>query len=225
MVSRSGSGEHVAHGGLLLLADAVLAGDGAAVIDAEVEDAVGKIHGDLLLAGNGLVVEDHGVEVAVASVEDVGAAEVDLGGHAGDGFKDAGKCGAGDDAILHDVVGRDAAHGGEGGFAALPDEAAFFGSEGEANLPGTVLFADGVGLGDLRSDLGGGAVEFDEQEGFADGVVGVDGGLGGLGGEAVHHLEGGGQHAGGDDVRDGLGRGGRGVKGGEQDLDGLRGAW
>ena len=39
MVCEVGLGEHVAHGLLLLAADAVLAGDGAAVVDAEVEDA------------------------------------------------------------------------------------------------------------------------------------------------------------------------------------------
>ena len=35
-----------------------------------------------------------------------------------------GERGAGNDAVLHDVVGGDAAHGGEGGFAAFPDEGA-----------------------------------------------------------------------------------------------------
>ena len=64
------------------------------------------------------------MQVAVAGVEDVGDAEADLGGHAGDFVQHAREGGAGDDAVLHDVVGRDAAHGGEGGFAALPDEGA-----------------------------------------------------------------------------------------------------
>ena len=49
-----GLGEHVAHGLLLLAADAVLAGDGAAVVDAEVQDAVGEVERDLFLAGDGL---------------------------------------------------------------------------------------------------------------------------------------------------------------------------
>ena len=48
-----GLGEHVAHGLLLLAADAVLAGDGAAVVHAEVQDAVGEVERDLLLARDG----------------------------------------------------------------------------------------------------------------------------------------------------------------------------
>ena len=49
----------------------------------------------------------------------------------------------------------------------------------------------------------------------------MDGGFGGLGGEAVHDLERGGEHAGGDDVGDGLAGGGDGVEGGEEDLHGF----
>src|SRR5436309_14426652 len=40
-----GLGEHVAHGFLLLLAYAMLAGDGAAMVDAEAENAIGKLEG------------------------------------------------------------------------------------------------------------------------------------------------------------------------------------
>ena len=70
----------------------------------------------------------------------------------------------------------------------------------------------------LGVDFVDGAVELDEQERFADGVVGVDGGFGGQDGEAVHHLHRGGKHAGGDDVGDGLAGGGDGVECGEEDL-------
>src|SRR5665213_12317 len=49
----------------------------------------------------------------------------------------------------------------------------------------------------------------------------MDGGFGRHGGEAIHHLERGGEHAGGDDVGDGLGGGGDGVECGEQNLDGF----
>ena len=67
-------------------------------------------------------------------------------------------------------------------------------------------------------DFGYGAVEFDEQEPAAVGIVGVDGGFGGLDGEVVHHLDGGGEHAGGDDVADGGAGFVGGVEGGEQRL-------
>ena len=53
------------------------------------------------------------------------------------------------------------------------------------------------------------------------GIVGMNGGFGGLDGEAVHDLHGGGKLAGGDDVGDGLGGGGDGVEGGEDDLNRL----
>ena len=65
-------GEHARHVLRLVHADAVLAGDRAAVLDAEVEDgaadALGRLAGTL-----DLVVEEHQrVQVAVAGVEDVG---------------------------------------------------------------------------------------------------------------------------------------------------------
>ena len=67
-------------------------------------------------------------------------------------------------------------------------------------------------------DFGYGAVEFHEQEPAAIRVVGVDGGFGGLNGEIVHHFDGGGEHAGGDDAADGGACFVGGVEGGEQRL-------
>ncbi len=52
--------------------------------------------------------------------------------------------------------------------------------DGEAGLPGSVVLGERDDCGHLEIDFGLGAVEFDEQEGFADGVVRMDGGLGGL---------------------------------------------
>ena len=137
-----GLGEHVAHDALLLAADAVLAGDGAAGVDAELEDFVGEIERAFFFAGVRAVVEDHRVEVAVAGVEDVGDAQAGLGGHLVHAREYGRKRGARDDAVLHDVVGRDAAHGGEGGFAALPDEGALGVGLREALLPCAVLCAE-----------------------------------------------------------------------------------
>ena len=79
-----GFGEHVAHDALLLAADAVFAGDGAAGVDAELKDFVGEIERAFFFACVRGVVEDHGVEVAVAGVEDVGDAQAGFGGHACD---------------------------------------------------------------------------------------------------------------------------------------------
>ena len=195
-----GFGEHVAHDALLLSADAVLAGDGAAGVDAELEDLVGEIECALLFAFVGAVVENHGMKVAVAGVEDVGDAQAGLGGHRLHLVEDARERGARDDAVLHDVVGRDAAHGGEGGFAALPDESAFGVGLRESLFPCAVLCAELADALHLRVDFVDGAVELDEQKTFAVGVAGVDRGFGGEDGGAVHHLHRGGKHAGGDDV-------------------------
>ena len=87
MVSRSGVGVHVGHAALLLAADAVLAGDGAAGVDADLEDAHGEVDGAFFFAGVVGAVEDDGVEVAVAGVEDVGDAKIFGGGHARRSFR------------------------------------------------------------------------------------------------------------------------------------------
>ena len=92
--------------------------------------------------------------------------------------------GAGNDAVLHDVVGRDAAHGGEGGFAAFPDEGALGFGLRDADFGGGVGAADFVDVGHEGVDFGDGAVEFDEEKRAAHRIVGVDGGFGGLDGEA-----------------------------------------
>ena len=213
-----GFGEHFGHGVFFVLADAVFAGDGATGGDAEVEDLGGQGLGGVLLAGDACVVEDEGMEVAIAGVEDVGDADACFGAEAGNFAHDLGEGGAWDDAVLDDVVGRDAAHGGEGGFAALPDQGALGVGLGDANFGGGVGAADFVDVGHQGFDFSDGAVEFDEEERAAHRVVGVDGGFGGLDGEVVHHFDGGGEHACGDDAADG-GAGFVGVReGGEERL-------
>src|ERR1700748_1938824 len=81
------------------------------------------------------------MEVAVAGVKDVGNAQTGLGGHARHLVENAWELGARDDAVLHDVIRRDAAHGGESSFAALPYERAFGVGLCESLLPCAVLRA------------------------------------------------------------------------------------
>ena len=89
---------------------------------------------------------------------------------------------------------------------------------GDADFGGAVFAADGADLGDQGVDFGYGAVHFDEQESAAVGIIGVNGGFGGLNGQVVHHLHGGGEHACGDDAAHG-GAGFIGaVEGGQQSL-------
>ncbi len=70
-------------------------------------------------------------------------------------------------------------------------------------------------------DFRDGAVELDEEEPAAIGIVGVDGGFGGLNGQVVHHFDGGGKHACGDDAADGCAGFVGGGKGREQSLHAL----
>jgi len=181
----------------------VFAGDGAAGGDAEVEDFGGESFGGVLLAGDAGVVEDERMEVAVAGVEDVGDADACCGAEARDFAHDFREGGAGDDAVLHDVVGGDAAHGGEGGFAPFPDERALGVGLRDANFGRGVGATDFVDVSHEGGDFGNGAVELDEEKRAAHRIVGVDGGFGGLDGERVHHFDGGGEHARGDDAADG----------------------
>src|SRR5580658_1713596 len=102
-----GFGEHFGHGVFFVLAYAVFAGDGAAGGDTEVEYFGGEGFGGVLLAGDAGVVEDERMEVAVAGVEDVGDADACGGAEAGNFAHDLREGGAGDDAVLHDVVGGD----------------------------------------------------------------------------------------------------------------------
>src|SRR5580700_7947071 len=136
-------------------------------------------------------------------MEDVGDADACCGAEAGDFAHDLREGGAGDDTVLDDVVRRDAAHGGEGGFAAFPDEGALGIGLGDADFRGGVGAADFVDVSHQGFDFGDGAVELDEEKGAAVGVVGVDGGFGGLDGESVHHFDGSGEHASGNDAADG----------------------
>ena len=61
--------EHVAERLLLLLAHAVFAGDGAAAIHAEVQNAVGEIERNLFLSLNGAIVKNQRMQVTVAGMK------------------------------------------------------------------------------------------------------------------------------------------------------------
>ena len=139
----------------LVHADAVLAGDRAAVLDAQVEDRAADLLGGLAGALDGVVEEHQRVQVAVAGVEDVGHPHAGGAGQLGDGGEHLGQRGARDDAVLDDVVGADPAHRGERGLAALPDQRAVGGVGGQALLEGAVLAAQPLDLVVLGLDLGG----------------------------------------------------------------------
>jgi hypothetical protein len=112
----------------------VLAGDGAAVPDADPEDLPRQLLGRLLLPGNLGVVEHQGVEVAVAGVEHVGHPEPSLVREPGDLRQHPRDVLPGDDPVLDHVVGREPAHGGEGALPTLPHQHALVVALRDAHL-------------------------------------------------------------------------------------------
>lgn len=143
------------------------------------------------------------MEIAIAGMEDVGYTQAGFAAEATDFTHHLRKCGARDHAVLDDIVGGNAAHSGEGGFAAFPDQGAFGVTLRETNFGGAIFAAEFSDVLHEEFDFGDGAIEFDKEQAAAIGIVGVDSGFSGLDGEVVHHFHGGGEHAGGDDVTDG----------------------
>ena len=116
-----GLGEHHRHQVALLDADAVLAGQHAADFDAEAQDVGAEGLGAFEFARLVGVVEDQRVQIAVAGMEDVGDAQAVLVDSSSIRCQHVRAAAARDGAVHAVVVGRDAAHRGEGGLAAGPD--------------------------------------------------------------------------------------------------------
>ena len=108
----------------LVGADAVLAGDRAAGVDAGLEDLLGEQLRALRLARDARVVEHERMEVAVAGVEDVADAQAGSLRELVDAAQHLRQLRARDDAVLHVVVGADPAHRGERRLAPAPDRGA-----------------------------------------------------------------------------------------------------
>src|SRR5882762_124305 len=82
------------------------------------------------------------MEVAVTRVKDVGDAKPVPHSRLFDQSKDVGQARAGDDPVLHVVVGGQATHGGERALAACPETLALQGVRGDADLARKVSAAD-----------------------------------------------------------------------------------
>ena len=136
--------EHQRHRAGLVGADAVLAGDRAAGVDAGLEDLAREQLGALGLAVDAPVVEDERVQVAVARVEDVADAEPVLLRERVDPAQHLRQLRARHDAVLHVVVGADAAHRGEGRLASAPDGRAVGGVGRDPDLGRAVRAAERV---------------------------------------------------------------------------------
>ena len=184
----------------------MLAGDRASVADADAEDVTGHLLGLLLFAGDTGVEEHERMEVAVAGVEDIGDPQAVLGSQIGDLLQDAGDLLARNDAVLHEVIAADPAHCGEGALAAFPHQLALGGVARDADLHRAALARQ------LDGPLGGvlafrqRTVDVHQERRAHFGPVDARGGFGGDDGERIHHLDGGGHDARGDDGRDRVAR-------------------
>ena len=182
-------GEHLRHRAGLVDADAVLAGERAARVEAGAEDRLGQDLRGLRLALR-RVVEDERVQVAVTRVEDVPDPEAVLARELADPPQHLGQLRPRHDAVLHVVVGRHPAHRRERALAAEPEQRALGVVARHAHLERAARAADSVDRGRVLLDLHGDAVELDEQERLGSlRVAGVVGLLGGDDREAVHHLD------------------------------------
>src|SRR4029077_12958118 len=120
-------GELHAHQLALLDADAMLAGQAAAELDAELEDfgaaQLGTLEFDLVVG----VVEYQGMQIAVAGMEDIDDAEAMAAADLGDFGQRLWELGERDHPI-HPVVILDLADRPEGRFPPLPDRRALVGA-------------------------------------------------------------------------------------------------
>ena len=113
----------VGHQVALLDADAVLAGQNAADLDAEPQDVVAERLRAFQFAGLVGVIEDQRMQIAVAGVEDIGDAQAVL-------RRPSASCAAarrpiflrGYRAVHAVIVGRQASDGREGGLAPGPEQ-------------------------------------------------------------------------------------------------------
>src|SRR5215472_4582445 len=143
------------------------------------------------------------MQVAVASVKNIGDAQSVFFAKALDFAHHLRQGGAGNHPVLDDVVGRDAAYGGECGFAAFPHKRALGVGLRDADLPGAIRAADFVNVSHQGFDFGKRAVELYEKQPATMRIIRVDGGFSGLNREVVHHFDGGRKHARGNDAADG----------------------
>src|SRR5215207_3816214 len=142
------------------------------------------------------------MQVPVPGVEDVGYPQVVPTSELGDLAQYRGELRARDDAVLDVVVVGDAAHSTESGLAGFPEEGAFIVVLGHPDLGGLVLLADLQHPPELFLDLSFRSIQLDDEHRAGVGQAWMHGRLDRLHGQAIHHLDGGGDYPLADDTRD-----------------------
>ncbi len=181
--------ELIRHEIALLDADAVLARQHAADVDAELQDLEAERFGSLDLAGHIGVVEDQRVQVAVAGVEDIRNAQPVALLHLRHRAQHARQLAARDRAVHAVVVGAQAADGRKGGLAPGPEREPLALARRDANAARGVARRDRAHALDEVVDFDCGPVELDDQERFdVERITDADVRLGGVNRRPVHHL-------------------------------------
>src|SRR5580658_7114684 len=117
----SGVVEEIGHEVEFFYADAMLAGDGAADIDAELQDFFRGSQCILNLVLVPIIVEKDGVNVAIASVEDVGDLQTVLTADFANALQHFRQFAAWNAGVLRAIAVTDSADGAEGIFAGSPE--------------------------------------------------------------------------------------------------------
>ena len=203
---------------MFLHPDAVFAAEHAADIHADLQDGAARLQHPVQRSGNPVVEQQQGMQVAVAGMEDVGDGQIEGLADAPNLVQHVGNGGSGDHAVLHVVVGGDAAHGAEGALAAQPEEVALGRVLRDADVPGLVGEQYATNLGFAFVQLGGHAVHIQQQHGGrVHRQIGLRDELGhGFQRQLVHHLHGGRDDAGGHNAGDRGAAGGHRIERGQQ---------
>ena len=203
--AQGGGVEEVGHQGELFDADAVLAGGGAAEVDARLEDFFRGFEDDADLRRVLVVVEEDRVDVAVAGVEDVVDGQAVAAADVAHLLQHFGEFGPRHAGVLRAVAGADAADRAERLFAGHPQLVL------SGEVAGGLDVNRGVSLKNrhdlvhfvVEDDLG--AVDLREEHRLhAPWNAQLEGRFDHLDHRAVEHLHRGRQVAGGDHVADGL---------------------
>ena len=163
----SAGAELHAHLAQLLDAHAVLAGDRAADLDADLEDAAAELLRALELAGLARVVEDARMDVAVARVEDVRDHHAVLLRERVGAIEHVGKAAARDRSIHRVVVGKHRRQRGKRALARFPQPFALDVVGGDANLGCAATLQDAAHGRQLLQGLVVAAIDLGQQERLA----------------------------------------------------------
>src|SRR6478672_7760451 len=199
--------EHLAHQIALLDADAVLAGEHAAKLDAAAQDVGAEGLRPCHLAGLVGIVEDQGMKIAVAGVKYVGDPKLVFLRELADARQRLRQRAAWDGTVHAEIVRRDAPDRRERPPAAGPEQIALGFRSG--NLAGgrAAALRNRLDAADQLVDLDAGTIELDDQKRLdVERIARMDKGFGGVDRGLVHHLHAAGDDAGADDARDAFAR-------------------